>query len=395
MDGQLSSGTLAATVAASSIRSIRMTAWRDLDDPEAGGSELHADRVASRWAAAGLDVELRTSSVPGEAFETTRNGYRVTRRGGRYEVFAQVLSEGLRPNGPRPDAVVEIWNGMPFFSPLWFRGPRLTILHHVHGEMWRMALSPLLATVGDVTERKLAPLLYRTTPISTLSASSRDEIIERLGLPAAQVHVVEPGIDPMYSPGGARSEDPLVVAVGRLVPVKRYDVLFAALADARRTVPALRAVVVGEGYERARLEAVRSSLGAEDWIELPGRLDDADKLALYRAAWVVASSSLREGWGMTLTEAAACATPSVATDIAGHRDAVEHGVTGLLVPDDAALGPAIVRVLADGALRERLGAAALARAARFDWGRAASRLFSLLDPAGSLRASRGGPPGST
>jgi glycosyltransferase involved in cell wall biosynthesis len=392
---ELASGSLGASVAASSIRTIRMTAWRDLDDPEAGGSELHADRVASRWAAAGLDVELRTSVVPGAAFEVTRNGYRVTRRGGRYEVFAQVFSEGLRPHGARPDAVVEIWNGMPFFSPVWFHGPRLTILHHVHGEMWRMALSPLLAALGDTTERHVAPLLYRTTPIATLSSSSRDEIVERLHLPAAHVHVVEPGIDPSFTPQGDKSVEPLVVAVGRLVPVKRYDVLFRALADARRTVPALRAVVVGEGYERARLEAVRRELGAESWIELPGHVDEARKLALYRAAWLVASSSLREGWGMTLTEAAACATPAVATDIAGHRDAVEHDVSGLLVADDDQLGRAMADVLTDAALRERLAHGALARSARFDWARTAQRLFCLLDPEGALRASRAGPPGST
>jgi glycosyltransferase involved in cell wall biosynthesis len=387
--------SLNAVVAASALRRVRMVAWRDLDDPEAGGSELHADRVASHWADAGLDVELRTSMVAGASLEVDRNGYEVTRRGGRYEVFAQVVAEGLRGRDPRPDAVVDIWNGVPFFSPAWFRGPRLTVLHHVHGEMWRMALSPALAAFGDVVERRVAPLLYRSTPIATLSASSRDEIVERLHLPAAQVHVVEPGIEPRYRPGGTRSSDPLVVAVGRLVPVKRYEVLFAALADARREVPTLRAVVVGEGYERPRLEAARAALGAESWLSLPGHVDDDALLTLYQSAWVVASASLREGWGMTLTEAAACATPSVATDIAGHRDAVDDEVTGVLVRDESHLGDAITRVLSDEELRARLGRAALERSARYDWAGTAARLFSLLDSGAALRASREGRPGST
>jgi glycosyltransferase involved in cell wall biosynthesis len=177
--------------------------------------------------------------------------------------------------------------------------------------------------------------------------------------------------------------------------VKRYDVLFGALDEARRAHPALRAVVVGEGYERAGLEAIRRDLGAEDWLALPGHVDDDALLDLYRSAWLVASSSLREGWGMTLTEAAACGTPAVATDIAGHRDAVDDGTTGLLVDDDAALGSAIARVLGDAALRETLGAAALERSRRFEWGRTARRLFALLDRDGALRAARGAPPGST
>jgi glycosyltransferase involved in cell wall biosynthesis len=370
---------LEALVEASAIRTVRIVAWRDLDDPEAGGSELHADRVATHWAAAGLDVELRTSMVAGEAREAQRNGYRVIRWGGRYQVFPQVASEAFRFRDLRTDAVVDIWNGMPFFSPLWFRGPRLAVLHHVHSEMWRMTLKPAYAAVGDAMERHVAPLAYRHTPVATLSASSREEIVERLGLPERRVHVVEPGVEPRYTPGGRRSTEPLVVAVGRLVPVKRYDVLVDALVAAKAEVPMLRAVIVGEGYERPRLEALLDARGAAGWIELRGRVDDRALLALYRSAWVVASSSLREGWGMTLTEAAACGTPSVATDIAGHRDAVVDGETGLLVADDAGLGPALARVLTDDELRRRLGTTARGRAARLTWARTATSLFSLLD----------------
>jgi glycosyltransferase involved in cell wall biosynthesis len=374
---------LAELVGASAIRRIRIVAWRDLEDPEAGGSELHADRVAARWADAGLDVELRTSMVAGEAREITRNGYRVVRWGGRYQVFPQVASEAYRFRAQRADAVVDIWNGMPFFSPVWFQGPRLCVLHHVHTEMWEMTLKPAYARIGDAIERHVAPRFYRSTPVATLSASSRDEIVERLHLPASHVHVVEPGVEPRYAPGGRRSTEPLVVAVGRLVPVKRYEVLFAALAEARAAVPTLRAVVVGEGYERPRLEAVLRDLGAEGFVELRGRVDDRSLLALYRSAWLVASSSLREGWGMTLTEAAACGTPAVATDIAGHRDAVVDKETGLLVADDGALGAGIAAVLGDDELRTRLGRAARQRAQGLTWEQTATSLFSLLDAGAS------------
>jgi glycosyltransferase involved in cell wall biosynthesis len=175
------------------------------------------------------------------------------------------------------------------------------------------------------------------------------------------------------------------------VPVKRYDVLFRALAEARGVVPGLRAVIVGEGYERPALEEVRRELDGESWIELRGHVDDRTLLGLYRTAWLVASASLREGWGMTLTEAAACGTPAVATDIAGHRDAVADGLSGLLVARDADLGAAISRLLTDTALRRRLGRGALQRSTSFHWPRTASALFQLLD---APRASRAAPPGS-
>src|ERR1700735_3690893 len=73
---------LASIAADAGLRRIHFVAWRDLDDPEAGGSELHAHKIASRWAAAGLDLTLRTSAVPNAPAALTRHGYRVGRQGG-------------------------------------------------------------------------------------------------------------------------------------------------------------------------------------------------------------------------------------------------------------------------------------------------------------------------
>jgi len=369
---------LASIAAEAGIRRIHFVAWRDLEDPEAGGSELHAHKIASLWAAAGLDVTFRTSAVPGAPQALSRDGYRVLRRAGRYAVFPGAAWEGIRM-GHRPgDALVEIWNGMPFLSPLWYRGPRLVFLHHVHAEMWGMVLPRSLAVLGDTVERRIAPRFYRSSRVVTLSESSRAEIVEMLGLPADRVTVAPPGVDAGYSPGGQRSPTPLVVAVGRLVPVKRFDALLRALAKVKADQPGLRAVIIGEGYERAALEALRDELGVSEWVSLPGRVDDAALVSWYRQAWVVASSSQREGWGMTLTEAAACGTPAVATAIAGHTDAVIDGESGLLVDDVGELAAALGRILGDEVLRSRLSKGALTRARWFTWDATARRALEAL-----------------
>jgi glycosyltransferase involved in cell wall biosynthesis len=377
----LGDSALGAIAAESGLERVRIVAWRDLEDPEAGGSELHAHRIASLWAAAGIDVELRTSSVPGKERAVERDGYKVVRRGGRYSVFARAGAEGLLFGQRHGEGLVEIWNGMPFWSPLWFRGPRLVFLHHVHAEMWRLVLPRWMARLGEVTERRLAPPLYRSTRVVTLSESSRAEIVGMLGLDPLRVSVVPPGVDPRFAPGepDTRSPRPLVVAVGRLVPVKRFDLLMHALVRVKAKMPDLQAVIAGEGYDRERLEALRGSLGAESWLSLPGRVGDGMLVDLYRSAWTVASVSRREGWGMTLTEAGACATPAVASDIAGHRDAVVDGRTGLLAGEGAeSIAAAICRMLEDAALRARLGAGALARARQFTWEAAASATLGAL-----------------
>ncbi len=351
----------------SGLRRIDVLAWRDYDDPEAGGSELHAHRVMTAWSQAGLDVSMTTSSVPGGRRVVRRDGYRVIRRAGRYSVFPRSILSGAVGRIGTGDGVVEIWNGMPFFSPVWSRSPQITFLHHVHDEMWKLVLPRGLADAGHVVEHRIAPPFYRHGRIVTLSHSSKAEIVDRLRLPAEHITVVPPGVEPRFTPGGERSAVPLVVAVGRLVPVKRFHLLVEALVRLKPQHPDLRAVLAGEGYERPALEALIRSHGAEGWIELPGFVDDDALLDLYRSAWVVASSSLREGWGMTVTEAGACGTPSVATRIGGHEDAVVDGTSGLLVDTTDDMVAALDAVLRDEVLRRRLGVGALEHAGRLTW----------------------------
>jgi glycosyltransferase involved in cell wall biosynthesis len=366
--------------AGAGIRRIHMLSWRDVADVEAGGSEVHASTVARLWAEAGLEITIRTSYAQGHPPEGRRDGYRVIRRAGRYLVFPRAAaSEIAHRTGPR-DALVEIWNGMPFLSPLWDFGPKIVFLHHIHGEMWRMALgdeAPSLATLGDLLERRIAPPLYRRTRIVTLSDSSKAELVEDLGFDPDRVTVVPPGIDPMFSPGGRKATAPLVLAVGRLVPVKRYDLLIRSVAAARARRPDLQLVIVGDGYERGALDELVASLDAGDWVTFAGHVSDGELVRLYRRAWVVASASAREGWNMGLTEAAACGTPAVATRIAGHIDAVRDGETGLLAADED-LGDAIATVLTDGALRRDLTRNALNRAATLTWDATATGIMRAL-----------------
>jgi len=215
-------------------------------------------------------------------------------------------------------------------------------------------------------------------------------MVRDLGFAPERVSVVPPGIDPHYVPGGEKSLTPLVVAVGRLVPVKQFDVLVDALIAVKADHPALEAVIVGEGYKREELEAQIHAARAESWISLPGRVDEDAKVDLYRRAWMLASASAREGWGMTITEAAACATPSVVSDVAGHSDAVVDGETGILCRGGDALRVGIDRLLRDNDLRARMSDAARAHAARFTWEATARGTLEVLAAAAIARSDGSG-----
>jgi glycosyltransferase involved in cell wall biosynthesis len=370
------------------LERVSILAWRDLDDPEAGGSERHASNIAALWAEAGIEVTMRTSYAANRPVVSWRDGYRVIRKAGRYLVFPRAaFSEMMGWHGGR-DGLVEIWNGMPFFSPLWARTAHVAWLHHVHAEMWQMALPPRLAAMGSFVESRVAPPLYRWTEIVTLSESSKDELVRDLKFRPERVTVVSPGIDPRYTPGGAKDADPLVVAVGRLVPVKRFDVLIDALVALKPRVPRLRAVIAGEGYCRPDLETQIRSARAEGWISLPGRVDDDEIIDLYRRAWVLAMTSSREGWGMIVTEAAACGTPAVVTRVPGFVDAVVEGRTGLLADTRDDLAAGVYSFLTDADLRTRLGDAAREYASRWTWEATARGTLEVLARAAIRRRAR-------
>jgi len=340
-------------------RKIFILAWRDLDDLEAGGSELYIHKLATSWASLGLDVTLRTSVAAGRPTYLLRDGYKVIRKAGRYMVFPRSILSSFIKLDPRRYFVLEAWNGMPFFTPLWFNGPKLAIIHHVHAEMWQMALPPYLATIGNVIEEKIAPLFYRNSAVVTASNSSKSEIVSRLKIPEHTVTVVKPGVDQVFRPKGKKSERPLVLGVGRLVPVKQFSLFLDVVLRVKKTIKNLEVIIAGDGYERDKLQELIYGYNASSWIKLVGKVNLEQLIRLYSKAWVYLTTSKREGWNLTVSEAMACGTPVVATRIVGHVDNVIDGYTGYLADDLDGLVEKVTLLLENSGLRAEFQAQAL------------------------------------
>ena len=188
------------------VRRVHVLAWRDLDDPDAGGSELHADEFMRRWGAAGLQIVHRTSAAAGLPAEASRHGYGVVRRGSRYTVFPRAIGAELAGRMGRSDGLVEVWNGVPWFSPVWYRRPHMTILHHVHGPMWDQLMPRPLAGAGRFLEARSAPPFYGRSETVTPSEATRVELLE-LGFRADRGDGGEQRRRPVLQP--RRSEDAL------------------------------------------------------------------------------------------------------------------------------------------------------------------------------------------
>jgi len=375
--------------------------WRDTSNPEGGGSEVYVERVAAGLAARGHPVTLFCAAHPGAPATEQVGDVRVVRRGSRLTVYLHAWWAHLTGRLGGHEVVVDVQNGLPFFSALWCRKPVVVLVHHVHREQWRVVLPALQARLGWWVESRLAPRLYRRARYVAVSEATRRELVG-LGVRPQAISVVHNGMAPP-GPAAAVARTPYasICVLGRLVPHKRVELALEAAARIRGHLPGLRVRVVGQGWWEPRLRETVARLGLGDAVELLGWLDEDAKQQVLASSWVLAMPSLKEGWGLAVLEAAASGTPTVAFRAAGGlRESVVHGSTGLLADDPDEFTRHLAWMLLNRHLRQRLGDAARAHAARFTWSQTVAGFAEVLDgaaaprtlPAGSVPAGAGEEP---
>ena len=317
--------------------------WRDVRSPRGGGAERVTHEVARRLVERGHDAVWLSSTAEGLPRDETIDGVRVVRRGSEATTrfHARRLAQRVRP-----DVVLEEINTLPYFAPTWSRAPVVLYMNQLAREVWWYEAHPLVAAVGWLAE-PVYLRTYRGCDAITISRSSRDDL-RGLGLRHA-ITIAPMAVDASrVGELGSRSRVGRLLAIGRLAPSKRYDHAIEALLQVRRDHPAASLTLVGDGRERASLEELARSLGLADAVNFAGRVSEVEKVRLIDEADILVGTSAREGWGLTVTEAAARGTASVVYDIPGFRDAVVDGRTGLVVPaSPAALAQAVSGLLDD------------------------------------------------
>lgn len=354
---------------------ILLVNWQDLRNPQAGGAEIHLFELFGRLAARGHRVRLVCAGFPGGAAREVVDGIEVHRTGGRHSFALRGRGAVRRALRAEPaDVVVDDVNKLPLCIPTLTDTPVYALVPHLFGTTAFREVSWPMAALVWLAER-LIPWAYRSAWFHAISESTRDDLVAR-GIPRERIAVVHPGVDAgTYAPDPAVARDaaPLFVYVGRLKRYKGVEFLLHALARVHAGRPDLRVVIAGSGDDRPRLERLARTLGIESAVHFAGFVSEAEKLALLRRAVANVFPSPKEGWGITVMEAAACGTPSLASDAPGLRDSVRDGETGLLVPhgDVDALAAAMLRLAGDPALVTRLGAAARRHAEAHGWDAAA------------------------
>ncbi|WP_067495547.1 glycosyltransferase family 4 protein [Actinoplanes sp. TFC3] len=300
--------------------------WRDLAHPAAGGAEVYTEQVLRRWVAAGHQVTLFAASVAGRPAVEMADGYRVIRAGNRFTVYREARRWWERCGRGSFDVVIDETNTVPFLAHEWVDDGARTValVHQTCEEIWHHNAPPLVAHLG---RHALEPRwLHRlaSSPVLAVSESTRDALA-RFG--ARDVTVVPEGFEPPSQSRLSPKEDrPTVVFCGRMVSYKRpWDVL-RAVQNAHRELPGLQLWMIGGGPLLGKLRRARP-----DGVEFFGRVSEAVKHDLMARAHAHVSTSVREGWGLVVTEAAALGTPTIAYDVPGLRDST-LAAGGVVVP---------------------------------------------------------------
>ncbi len=361
---------------------IAIANWRDPWHPEAGGAEVYAWEMARGLLRRGASVTFVTARAEGQRAHEQRDGVQIVRFGGRFTVYPLVLAWLLRRRRAF-DAVIDCQNGIPFFTP-WVLPrtvPVFCVLHHVHDVQFGVHFPPVMAAVGRMLEGPVARVTYRRHQSVTVSRSTATAMAERLRW-AGPVHIIPNGLGAeafLLPADAAVAGTGTLTWVGRIVAHKRAE-LVLDIADRVRD-SGVTIDVIGRGPGSAELADRLSRRGLDGVVRLRGFLSEEAKRAAVGASLLHLNTSLSEGWGLCVLEAAALGVPTVAYDVEGLRDSVRDGETGWLARADERIEDVTERALkelADPVRQAEIAAACRAWARRFDWDVSAGRFASLI-----------------
>lgn len=364
--------------------------WRDITSPSAGGAELYTHQVATKLARSGHEVTLFTSRHHGSLASETKDGIEIVRRGNRLSVYLEAprFFRSRRNSTNRFDIIIDALNTIPFLSPLYVKRAGIVLLvYQLTGEIFLKEFPHPLGHLFYALERRryLPWCMSRADKVVTLTHSNRAELFQVCPqLAPEDVWVVPPGADHGKFVPGTKSDYPLVLFLNRLVKYKQPENLVEVMKKIQSRVPNVKLVIAGtnvSGAYAAKLLLLVRRLGLEQCVVFdPSEPFSGTKLSLLQRAWVHALPSLKEGFGLSILEAAACETPTVGYDVTGVKDAVVQGKTGLLArPGNTGdFANHMLDLLTNEDKRRLFGKQAAKHAAAYTWSRTAEKFSDIF-----------------
>ncbi len=368
---------------------ILVLSWRGPKHPNAGGAEQSTFAHAKGWAKAGYSVTIFTSYYIGAKSDEYLNGVKIIRRGAQFlgvqiEAFKWYL---FKPH-KEFDLVVDEFHGIPFFTPLYVRTKKLAFIHEVTKEVWRLNSWPwpfniAASVIGSSIEPLIFKYLYFNLPFITVSESTKEDLTS-WGIPEKNISVIQNGFDkPLINKSFKKEQKKTIIFLGALSEDKGIkDALetFAILPTHHRNTWQFWIVGKGESHYLEKLKQKTKKLNLEKSVKFWGYVSEEKKFELLTRSHILINPSIREGWGLVVIEAASVGTPTVGYNVAGLRDSIKNGETGILCDKNpTSCMQAVLSLMSDQKKYRRLTENCLKWTKQFSWDKSVKKSLMLIE----------------
>lgn len=316
---------------------ILIFSWRGPKHPHAGGAEIVTHEHAKAWIKAGHQVSLFTSFFPGAKSWEVIDGVNIIRKGSQIiSVQFWAFIWYLFQNKENFDLVIDQFHGIPFFSPLFVKTKKLAFIHEVTKDVWQynplsQPLHTLVGKIGAFCEPFIFKLFYLKVPFMTVSDSTKKELTE-IGIFKKNITVIHNGINGPSKIPQFKKDKNIVTFIGALARDKGIEDALMVFSLLSKKNSDFKFWVIGKHDDEyfVYLKALTAKLGLTKKVKFWGFVRESKKFDLLGKSYLVINPSVREGWGLTVMEAGLMGVPTVAYNVAGLKDAIINGKTGLL-----------------------------------------------------------------
>lgn len=323
--------------------------WKDITHPQAGGAEFINEEIAKRLVRDGHEVIFLVAGFPGGQAEEMCNGFKVIRLGNRYTVYWHVYRYYKKSLRGWADLVIDEMNTIPFFCKYYVRERNILLAYQLCREIWFYQMPFPLSLIGFMLEPVYLWLLRDRCVITESESAKRDML--RYGFLAENISIIPIGTaaQPVENLEEiTKYPHPTLLSLGSIRAMKRTLDQLRAFEIAKKKIPGLKLAIAGSAdgsYGKNVLRRIAESDYAHD-IEYLGRVDEEKKAELMRRSHLILVTSVKEGWGLIVTEANGQGTPAAVYDVDGLRDSVKDRETGLISRENRPQG--LAQAIADG-----------------------------------------------
>ena len=353
---------------------ILWLAHRDPQNPKAGGAERTINEVCARLAKKGHKIILLTGGWKGCRPVENLQGIEIHRFGKNIGPHLAVPIFLLKCHY---DVVVnDLGHAVPWISSTILNKHNIVFFRHLHARSLPGQVNPIMAKFITAIERCYF-IIYHDTVFVTESTTSKNDLL-KLGIKENEIIMIPPGVDKGLFHPAAKSKYPSMVYFGGMRKYKRPLETLYLLKGLLGKLQYVKLFVIGTGPEERSMKRLANELNMQDYVEFTGRISSEELSGIVASSWLNVHTSVTEGWGLSILEAAASGTPTVAYDVPGVRDTVEDGLNGIKVKDGdrKALADAAISILSDPV---RWWSSSTEVAKKYSWDKTAELWEKLID----------------